>query len=75
MKIQAKSFFTVLSGGRPTIKVFDMPEGTTAEEVIREMKIDMSDGAIILINGRPSNEKSVLREGDDFAVMPPVSAA
>jgi len=52
-----------------------MPEGTTAEEVIREMKIDMSDGAIILINGRPSNEKSVLREGDDFAVMPPVSAA
>jgi sulfur carrier protein ThiS len=75
MKIQAKSFFTVLSGGRPTVKTFELPEGTTAEEVIKEMKIDISDGAIILINGRPSNEKCVLVEGDDFAVMPPVSAA
>lgn len=75
MKIQAKSFFTVLSGGRPAIKTLDLPEGTTAEEIMNEMNVDFSDGVIILINGRPSNEKTVLVEGDDFAVMPPVSAA
>ncbi len=75
MKIQAKSFFTVLSGGRPTIKTLDLPEGTTAEDIMNEMNIDFSDGVIVLINGRPSNEKTVLVEGDDFAVMPPVSAA
>ncbi len=75
MKVQAKSFFSVLSGGKPVVRTLDLQEGTTAEEAMKIMKVDFSDGAIILINGRPSNEKSVLSEGDLFVVMPPVSAA
>jgi hypothetical protein len=75
MKVQSKSFFSVLSGGKPVVRTLDLQEGTTAEEAMKLMKVDFSDGAIILINGRPSNEKSVLSEGDFFVVMPPVSAA
>jgi molybdopterin converting factor small subunit len=75
MKIQARSFFDVLTSRKPAPRTFEVPEGTTAQDIIDHMRIDVSEGAMILINGKPSNENTVLTEGDEVTIFPPVSAA
>ncbi|MFY9399237.1 MAG: MoaD/ThiS family protein [Desulfomonilia bacterium] len=75
MKILARSFFGVLTSKKPAPKLFEVPEGTTAQDIIDQMRVDISEGAIILINGKPSNEQTVLSEGDELSIFPPVSAA
>ena len=75
MKIQAKSFFSVLRGGRPVVKTLELQEGATAGDALKELGVGDDVELIILINERPSNENAPLREGDEFTIMPPVSAA
>ena len=75
MKIQTKSFFSVLRGGRPVVKSLELPEGATAGDALKELGVGDDVELIILINERPSNENAPLADGDDFMIMPPVSAA
>ena len=75
MKIYLKTFFTVLSGGRPAEKILDIPEGATAESLLNSLGIKENVELMILINERPSNEKTPLSDGDKVTLMPPVSAA
>jgi molybdopterin converting factor small subunit len=42
---------------------------------LKELGVGDDVELIILINERPSNENAPLREGDEFTIMPPVSAA
>jgi molybdopterin converting factor small subunit len=75
MKIQFKSYFSVLRGGRPVVKSLELPEGATAGDVLKELGVGEDVELIILINERPSNEKAPLADDDVFTIMPPVSAA
>jgi len=75
IKIYAKSFFSVLSSGRTVEKAINLPDGTTAEEAFKAMGISPDEEMIILINQRPSNEKTSLSDTDKFTIIPPVSAA
>jgi len=75
MKIRAKSFFSVLTGGRPVVKSLELPEGATAGDALNELRVGRDIELMILINERPSNENTPLSDGDEFTIMPPVSAA
>ena len=75
MKIHVKSFFSVLTRGCTTEQILSLPEGSTAVEALKVLAIGPDDDVMILINGKPSNEMTVLSDGDRFTIMPPVSAA
>ncbi len=75
MKIQATNYFTLLTKGRPQEGTLTLPEGTTAREAINLIGIPAEEDIMIMINERPSNEHTELKEGDQLTIMPPVSAA
>lgn len=71
MKITAKLFAT-FRDGREKIQTFELPEGTTVEDITALLGIEKSEIAILLVNGRNSKFEKVLEEGDILALFPPV---
>jgi len=75
MKVYFKSFFSAFTKGYATEKELSLPEGTTIADVLTEFGMDPEGDIIMLVNGRPLNEKTVLSDNDKLTIMPPVSAA
>ena len=71
MKARIKLFAT-LQKGRFNISDLELEEGTTVFDIIRMLNIDEKDAAIIFINGIHGGLDSVIKEGDDVAVFPPI---
>jgi molybdopterin converting factor small subunit len=71
MKITVKLFATFREG-RQKIQIMDLIEGTTVKEIIKNLKIDSSEIAILLVNGRDGTLNTPLQEGDVMALFPPV---
>jgi molybdopterin converting factor small subunit len=75
MRVHIKSFASVVTTGRITERVVDLPEGATCMDVMRALGIASDAEMIFLVNQRPTAPESRLTDGDNVTLMPPVSAA
>jgi len=71
MKAKIKLFATLRSG-RFDIKEMDLAEGTTIFNIIEQLGIGKEEAAILFINGVHAELNTVIKEGDDVAIFPPV---
>lgn len=71
MKITVRLFATFREGREKT-QDMELAEGTTVYDVINILKIDKSEVAILLINGRDGKLETALADGDVLALFPPV---
>lgn len=71
MRLTIKLFATFREG-RKKIQVLDLPEGTTPENILDILKIDKSEVAIFLINGRDIQFNRTLSDNDVLSIFPPV---
>lgn len=73
------------TGVRVTVKLFatfredrfkveerDLPEESRVIDVLRPLNIKPEEVAICLVNGRHTDEKHLLDDGDTIALFPPV---
>jgi len=75
MKIEVKSFMSVITTGRVNQKTLTVPEGTTVCQIMETVGFSPDDEILILVNKGITNENRVLCDGDNLTFMPPVSAA
>lgn len=71
MKIRVKLFAT-LRNGRFDISEMELDEGSRISRLIKILGIDKKDAAIIFINGVHAELNTVIKEGDDVAIFPPI---
>jgi len=71
VKITVKLFAT-FRDGREKIRIFELEQGKTPEDVIAILGIEKSEIAIFLVNGRDGQFDKPLIEGDLIALFPPV---
>ena len=71
MRINARLFATLREGRGKEVS-FDVPEGTTAENIINQLGISKEEVAILLINGRDGAFDKSLSPEDTLSIFPPV---
>jgi molybdopterin converting factor small subunit len=71
VKIKVKLFATLRLGRGKEIEL-DIKEGTTVEEVIKIVGIELKEIAIILRNGRDAALSTQLEDGDILSIFPAV---
>lgn len=71
MKAKIKLFAT-LRNGRFDISEMILDEGTTILNIIEILGIEKKDAAILFINGIHAELDTIIKEGDDVAIFPPV---
>jgi sulfur carrier protein len=71
MKAKIKLFAT-LRAGRFDMSVLDLDEETTISVLLRMLKIEQKEAAIIFINGVHGDYDSVIKSGDEVAIFPPI---
>ncbi len=71
MKLRVKLFAT-LRNGRFDIKDMELPDECKVLDLIKLLKIDQKDAAIIFINGIHGDFDSLLKENDEVSIFPPV---
>jgi sulfur carrier protein len=71
MKAKIKLFAT-LRNGRFDISEMEFTEGTTILDIIEHLRIDKKDAAILFINSVHAELNSVINEGDEVAIFPPI---
>lgn len=71
MGVRIKLFAT-LRTGRFSEKTYEIKPGTTISNIIEELGLPPEQVSIIFVNGRHAKPDTILREGDDVALFPPV---
>ena len=71
MKAKIKLFAT-LRNGRFDISDMELADGTTIFTLINSLNIERKDAAILFINGIHAELDSVIKEGDEVAIFPPI---
>ncbi len=71
MKAKIKLFAT-LRNGRFDISDMDLDDGTTIQTLINSLHINERDAAILFINGIHAELNSIIKEGDEVAIFPPI---
>lgn len=71
MNIKVRLFAT-LRMGRFKENIMDFDKGTTPQQIIQHLEIDLSDVAILLVNGRDGKLDQELEESDTVSIFPPV---
>ncbi len=69
MKIEIK-LFASLSVGRFKSEIREFPSGARVEEVVESLGLAEGDVGIVLINGKHSNHKDALSDGDVLSLLP-----
>ena len=64
--------FAYFRDNRFRAEVRDYPEGTTVEEVIRSLGIDLEEGGVTMINSRHCTLDQVPAENDQLAIFPAI---
>lgn len=71
MKIELRLFAT-LREKRQKIMMLEVPEGTSAGELVDSLGIPRNEIAILMIKGRHSKMDALLQDGDVVSLFPPV---
>ena len=64
--------FAYFRDNRFRAEVREYPEGTTVEEVIRSLGIDLEEVGVTMINSRHCTLDQVPAEGDPLAIFPAI---
>lgn len=64
--------FAYFRDNRFRAEVREYPEGTTVEEVIRSLSIDLEEVGVTMINSRHCTLDQVPAEGDQLAIFPAI---
>ena len=64
--------FAYFRDNRFRAEVREYPEGTTVEEVIRSLGIDLEEVGVTMINSRHCTLNQVPAEGDQLAIFPAI---
>ena len=64
--------FAYFRDNRFRAEVREYPEGTTVEEVIRSLAIDLEEVGVTMINSRHCTLDQVPAEGDQLAIFPAI---
>jgi molybdopterin converting factor small subunit len=72
MKVKVKLFASLRTLG-PDEQVLDLPDGTTADNVIDLLKIPRTIRLLKIVNGEHRPADHVLQDGDDLALFPPIA--
>jgi molybdopterin converting factor small subunit len=77
MKIKLKLFATfreyLPEGNDGHSCMLEVPEKTTVDSVMLQMKLPVDIPKIILINGLQKTAAEVLHEGDTLSIFPPIA--
>ena len=71
MKLEVRLFAT-FRDGREKKYFLDLNEGTTTRDIVKMLKIDEEEVAILLINGRDGKLETALKDNDVLSLFPPV---
>ena len=64
--------FATFRQGRFKVKEIQLPEGFVLAALLEKLDISKKDVGILLINGKHSDEDTVLNAGDTVAIFPAV---
>ena len=75
MKVTVQLYATLRKYGPPQEGAFpvDLVEGDRVARVLEILGISTDVEKVILVNGRPAEQDSVLGEGDKVVLFPPVA--
>lgn len=75
MRVEVELYATLRKYGRSQEGPFavDLAEGDRARRLIELLGIPLDAERVILINGRPANLESALKEEDKVVIFPPVA--
>ncbi len=59
-------------GNKGPIHIVDVEEGTTVNELLRELGVPTQSAKLIFLDGIHSNLDTILKEGSRLGVFPPV---
>ena len=69
MRVQVK-LFAFFREGRFVKEDKELPEGTTAGDVVDDLDIDREEVGVLMINSGHCKFETVLHEGDIYAIFP-----
>lgn len=69
MQVQVK-LFAFFRENRFIKEDKELPQNTTAGQVIDDLSIDREEVGVLMVNSRHSKFETVLQEGDIFAIFP-----
>jgi sulfur carrier protein ThiS len=76
MKIEVNLYATlskyIPGGNKGPTHVVDVAEGTTVNELLRQLGVPTQSAKLIFLDGIHSNLDAVLKEGNRLGVFPPV---
>lgn len=64
--------FATLRINRFSEKRCDLPQGTSVGELIRELELPREQISIIFVNGRHAKPETILNDGDEVSLFPPI---
>ncbi len=75
MLIKVKSYVTMrkYTAHLDTEGDLEIPEGTTVDAVLKQLKVPSESEKLIIVNGRHQTNDYVLQPGDDLVFFPPVA--
>jgi len=71
MKIKVKLFAT-LRKERFDEKNFEIDSGSDIEYLLKKIQLKKDEIAIIFINGKHADLNTIINDGDDIALFPPI---
>ena len=71
MKIKVKLFAT-LRKERFDEKNFEIDSGSDIEYLLKKIQLKKEEIAIIFINGKHADLNTIINDGDDIALFPPI---
>lgn len=69
MKVQVK-LFAFFREGRFIKEDKELPDGTTAGQVVDHLNIERDEVGVLMLNSRHCKFEAVLQEGDTYAIFP-----
>lgn len=75
MRVEVRLYATLrkYSPGEPGTPFVELVEGSMLNGLLEFLRIPQHQEIVVLINGRPAQPDSVLREGDRVVMFPPVT--
>ena len=72
IKVKSYAFMRKYTVDLPTGGELDVPEGTTVDSVLKQLKVPSQSKKVIFVNGRHRSEDYVLQPGDIFVFFLPL---
>lgn len=72
MQIHLKLFATLNAFTPANAETYPITAGTTAKDIVRELKIPLKEAKLIFINSTRRDIETPLADGDRVGIFPPV---